>query len=256
MRIDVLTLFPEMFDGPLQASILGRAVESGLVEIVLHNIRDYAEDKHHIVDDYPFGGGPGMVMKPEPLFAAVEAVTRARPDEGARRPPDAAGTPPDAGDRRRAVAAGAPHPRLRPLRGRRRARPRAPGRRRDQHRRLRALRRRAAGDGAHRRRRAAAARRAGLGGVAGRGVARSGAAGVPAVHASGRVPRLAGAGGAAFGPSRPDRRLATAAEHAAHRPPAPRSAGRARRSPMRSVGSPTRRWRKRTDFCYSMSHGV
>ena len=74
MRIDVLTLFPEMFSGPLQASILGRAIEGGLVEVILHNIRDYAEDKHHIVDDYPFGGGPGMVMKPEPLFAAVEAV--------------------------------------------------------------------------------------------------------------------------------------------------------------------------------------
>jgi len=74
MRIDVLTLFPEMFSGPLQASILGRAIEGGLVEVVLHNIRDYAEDKHHIVDDYSFGGGPGMVMKPEPLFSAVEAV--------------------------------------------------------------------------------------------------------------------------------------------------------------------------------------
>jgi tRNA (guanine37-N1)-methyltransferase len=75
MRIDVLTLFPEMFAGPLQASILGRAIESGFAEIVLHNIRDYAEDKHHVVDDYAFGGGPGMVMKPEPLFAAVEAVS-------------------------------------------------------------------------------------------------------------------------------------------------------------------------------------
>jgi len=75
MRIDVLTLFPEMFDGPLRVSIMGRAIESGLVEVVLHNIRDYAEDKHHVVDDYPFGGGPGMVMKPEPLFAAVEAVS-------------------------------------------------------------------------------------------------------------------------------------------------------------------------------------
>ncbi len=74
MRIDVLTLFPEMFSGPLQASILGRAIEGGLVEVILHNIRDYAEDKHHVVDDYSFGGGPGMVMKPEPLFAAVEAV--------------------------------------------------------------------------------------------------------------------------------------------------------------------------------------
>jgi tRNA (guanine37-N1)-methyltransferase len=75
MRIDVLTLFPEMFDGPLQASIMGRAIENGLVNVVLHNIRDYAEDKHHVVDDYAFGGGPGMVMKPEPLFAAVEAAS-------------------------------------------------------------------------------------------------------------------------------------------------------------------------------------
>ena len=74
MRIDVLTLFPEMFPGPLDASILGRAVESALVKVLLHNIRDYAEDKHHVVDDYPFGGGPGMVMKPEPLFKAVEEV--------------------------------------------------------------------------------------------------------------------------------------------------------------------------------------
>ena len=74
MRIDVLTLFPEMFGGPLQASIVGRAVETGLANIVLHNTRDYAEDKHHIVDDYTFGGGPGMLMKPEPLFSAVEAV--------------------------------------------------------------------------------------------------------------------------------------------------------------------------------------
>ncbi len=79
MRIDVLTLFPEMFEGPLKASILGRAVEGGLVEVVLHNVRDYAEGKHHVVDDYPFGGGPGMVMKPEPLFAAVEAVSLLHP---------------------------------------------------------------------------------------------------------------------------------------------------------------------------------
>jgi tRNA (guanine37-N1)-methyltransferase len=82
MRIDVLTLFPEMFSGPLQASILGRAIEGGLVEVILHNIRDYAEDKHHVVDDYSFGGGPGMVMKPEPLFAAVEAVAGLEPAKG------------------------------------------------------------------------------------------------------------------------------------------------------------------------------
>jgi len=74
MRIDILTLFPEVFRGPLEASIIGRAVEAGLVQLVVHNIRDYAEGRHKVVDDYPYGGGPGMVMKPEPLFQAVESV--------------------------------------------------------------------------------------------------------------------------------------------------------------------------------------
>ncbi len=82
MRIDVLTLFPEMFEGPLKASILGRAIDGGLVEVTLHNIRDYTEDKHHVVDDYPFGGGPGMVIKPEPLFAGVEAISSMHPAKG------------------------------------------------------------------------------------------------------------------------------------------------------------------------------
>ncbi len=79
MRIDVLTLFPETFEGPLQASILGRALREGVAEVHLHNIRDYATDKHSIVDDYAYGGGPGMVMKPEPLAAAVESVQAAVP---------------------------------------------------------------------------------------------------------------------------------------------------------------------------------
>jgi tRNA (guanine37-N1)-methyltransferase len=74
MRIDVLTLFPESFDGPLQSSILGRALVGGVATVVLHNIRDYATDKHSVVDDYAYGGGPGMVMKPEPLAAAIETV--------------------------------------------------------------------------------------------------------------------------------------------------------------------------------------
>jgi tRNA (guanine37-N1)-methyltransferase len=74
MRIDVLTLFPETFDGPLQASILGRALREGVAEVHLHNIRDYATDRHSVVDDYAYGGGPGMVMKPEPLAASIEAV--------------------------------------------------------------------------------------------------------------------------------------------------------------------------------------
>jgi tRNA (guanine37-N1)-methyltransferase len=74
VRFDVLTLFPEMFGGPLQSSILGRAIEAGLIQVHVHNIRDYAEDKHQIVDDYTYGGGPGMVMKPDPIFKAVEGV--------------------------------------------------------------------------------------------------------------------------------------------------------------------------------------
>jgi tRNA (guanine37-N1)-methyltransferase len=74
MRIDVLTLFPEAFEGMLTASVLGRALAAGVAEVRLHNIRDWATDRHQIVDDYAYGGGPGMVMKPEPLAAAIEAV--------------------------------------------------------------------------------------------------------------------------------------------------------------------------------------
>ena len=74
MRFDVLTLFPGMFVGPLDESILRRARDAGLIEVALHDLRQWATDRHRTVDDYPFGGGAGMVMKPEPLFAAVEAV--------------------------------------------------------------------------------------------------------------------------------------------------------------------------------------
>ena len=72
MKIDLLTLFPAMANGVLAESILGRAQRAGLVEIRVHQIRDYAKDKHHAVDDRPFGGGPGMVMKAEPLVDAIE----------------------------------------------------------------------------------------------------------------------------------------------------------------------------------------
>ncbi|MBN1484091.1 MAG: tRNA (guanosine(37)-N1)-methyltransferase TrmD [Chloroflexia bacterium] len=74
MRIDVLTLFPDMFAGPLDESIVGRARQQGQVQICLHNIRDWARDRHRTVDDYPYGGGPGMVLKVEPVGAAVQAV--------------------------------------------------------------------------------------------------------------------------------------------------------------------------------------
>lgn len=74
MRIEVLTLFPEMFEGALNASIIKRAREAGAVEVRVRNFRDWAKDKHRTVDDSPFGGGPGMVLKCEPVFDAVEAV--------------------------------------------------------------------------------------------------------------------------------------------------------------------------------------
>ncbi len=74
MRIDIITLFPEMFGDPFDASMIARGRDAGVLEIVLHNPRDYTSDKHHIVDDYAYGGGPGMVMKPDPIFACVDAV--------------------------------------------------------------------------------------------------------------------------------------------------------------------------------------
>ena len=72
MRIDIVTLFPEICRAPLSESILKRAQQKGIFELHIHNLRDWTTDKHHIVDDTPFGGGQGMVMKPEPIFAAVE----------------------------------------------------------------------------------------------------------------------------------------------------------------------------------------
>jgi len=79
MRVDVFTLFPELFTPYLSTSILGRACQAKLLEVDLHNIRDYATDKHQVTDDEPYGGGGGMVMKPEPIFSAVEAVLGAKP---------------------------------------------------------------------------------------------------------------------------------------------------------------------------------
>jgi tRNA (guanine37-N1)-methyltransferase len=72
MKIDIVTLFPEICRTPLSESIMKRAQENGILELKIHNLRDWTKDKHHVVDDAPFGGGQGMVMKPEPIFAAVE----------------------------------------------------------------------------------------------------------------------------------------------------------------------------------------
>jgi tRNA (guanine37-N1)-methyltransferase len=82
VRIDILTLFPGMFAGPFADSIVQRAVSRSLVTIQAHDIRDYAAGRHRVVDDYPYGGGPGMVMKPEPIAAALDAVQALEPSAG------------------------------------------------------------------------------------------------------------------------------------------------------------------------------
>ncbi len=82
MRVDILTLFPGVFRGPFDESILKRAIEAGLVSIHIHDIRGWATGRHKVADDYPYGGGPGMVLKPEPLFAATEAVLELAPERG------------------------------------------------------------------------------------------------------------------------------------------------------------------------------
>jgi tRNA (guanine37-N1)-methyltransferase len=82
VRIDILTLFPGMLRGPFDESIIKRAVEAGVVSIHVHDIRQWAEGRHKVADDYVYGGGPGMVMKPEPVFAATEAVQEMAPERG------------------------------------------------------------------------------------------------------------------------------------------------------------------------------
>lgn len=79
MRFDVITIFPEIFRGVFEFGIIRRATEAKLIEIAIHDLRDFTSDRHHMVDDRPFGGGAGMVMKPEPLFRAIEAITHSAP---------------------------------------------------------------------------------------------------------------------------------------------------------------------------------
>jgi tRNA (guanine37-N1)-methyltransferase len=79
VRVDVITIFPGIFEGPLRESLLGKAIAEGLLDVRVHDLRDATTDRHRTTDDEPFGGGPGMVMKPEPIFAAVEALG---PDRG------------------------------------------------------------------------------------------------------------------------------------------------------------------------------
>lgn len=81
MKIEVLTLFPQMFEAPFSFGIFKRAIDNGLLEIGVHNIRDYTHDKHHTADDTPYGGGAGMVLKPGPIFEAVEDIKSKAPEE-------------------------------------------------------------------------------------------------------------------------------------------------------------------------------
>jgi tRNA (guanine37-N1)-methyltransferase len=83
VRFDVVTIFPRMFDAPLAEGVVARAVERGVLAVGVHDLRDFTADRHRVVDDVPFGGGPGMVLKPEPLFDAVDAIRRAHGEPGA-----------------------------------------------------------------------------------------------------------------------------------------------------------------------------
>jgi tRNA (guanine37-N1)-methyltransferase len=88
LKIDIVTIFPGMLKGPLAEGIVGRAIDRGLLDVRIHDLRDHTTDRHRVVDDMPFGGGPGMVLKPEPLFAAVEHIRAQR-----RREAEAADAP-------------------------------------------------------------------------------------------------------------------------------------------------------------------
>src|SRR4030067_3750687 len=80
MIFDILTIFPGIFKSPLAESLLGKALNRGLIEVRVINLRDFTEDKHRLTDDYPYGGGAGMVMKPEPIIRAVEEIKNEAPD--------------------------------------------------------------------------------------------------------------------------------------------------------------------------------
>jgi len=85
VRVDVVTIFPAMVQAPLAEGIVARAIARGLIDVRVHDLRDFTTDRHRVVDDMPFGGGPGMVLKPEPLFGAVEAINAKRDAETASR---------------------------------------------------------------------------------------------------------------------------------------------------------------------------
>src|SRR5260221_1846943 len=83
MKFDVVTIFPQMFAGPLAEGVVARGIAAGLVDLKVHDLRDFTADRHRVVDDVPYGGGPGMVLKPEPIARAVEHITETRGAPGA-----------------------------------------------------------------------------------------------------------------------------------------------------------------------------
>jgi tRNA (guanine37-N1)-methyltransferase len=101
MKIDIVTIFPEMVEAALSPGVIGRARQAGVLDIAVHNLRDFTADRHRVVDDVPFGGGPGMVLKPEPLFDAVETLTARRGTPDAVLLMSPAGTPLTQADARR-----------------------------------------------------------------------------------------------------------------------------------------------------------
>ena len=121
MRIDIVTIFPSFFD-VLDLSLLGKARQSGLIDVRTHDLRDHTHDRHRTVDDTPYGGGAGMVMKPEPWGEALDAIVGDAASDALLVVPVAGGRAVHAGDRARARRRGAPRVRLRPLRGHRPAR--------------------------------------------------------------------------------------------------------------------------------------
>src|SRR5437868_4912337 len=84
MRFDIVTIFPKMVEAPLAEGIVARAIARGVLDVRVHDLREFTTDRHRVVDDVPFGGGPGMVLKPEPLFAAVDRIRAERGEPGAR----------------------------------------------------------------------------------------------------------------------------------------------------------------------------
>src|SRR5438552_14201422 len=83
MKFDIVTIFPAMIEQPLAAGIIGRAIERGTLQVKVRDLRDFTTDRHRVVDDVPYGGGPGMVLKPEPLFRALDAIEAERGRPGA-----------------------------------------------------------------------------------------------------------------------------------------------------------------------------